>query len=59
MQNLLTDHTWFSVSSVRREANFVAHSLARYARHISDDVFWIEDSTPLAMEAFYFDLDRL
>lgn len=27
MQNLLIDLTWFSVSSVRREANFVAHSL--------------------------------
>ena len=48
IQNLLTDLTWFSASSVRREANFVAHSLARYARHISCDVFWIEDS-PLCL----------
>ena len=39
--------TWFSISSVKREANTVAHSLARYVRHIREDVFWIEDSPPL------------
>ena len=31
----------------------MAHSLARYAREVSDEVIWLEDSPPLAMEAFY------
>ena len=37
---------WFSIHSVRRDANSVAHVLARYARHISFDVFCLEDSSP-------------
>ena len=40
---------------MRRETNFVTHSLTRYARHISARVLWIEDS-PLALKALYFDL---
>lgn len=37
----------------------VAHSLARYAKHIHDDVFWIEDSPPPSMEAMYSDFARI
>lgn len=33
--------------------NLVAHSLVRYARHISDCVIWIEDFPPPALEASY------
>ena len=32
----------FSVSHVKRQSNFVAHNLARYARHINDLSVWIE-----------------
>ena len=50
------DLTSFLVNSMRRETNFVVHSLTRYARYISTHVFWIDDSTPLALKALYFDL---
>ena len=50
---------WFSIHSVRRDANSVAHVLARYARHISFDVFCLEDSSTPAMKALYSDLDHL
>ena len=33
----------------------VAHSLARYAKNISNDVMWLEDSPPLALESLYHD----
>ena len=34
---LLIELSWFSVTHVKREANYVAHSLARYVRHILED----------------------
>ena len=40
---------------IRRTANGVAHSLARFARHLSEDIVWLEDSPPPALEAFYLD----
>ena len=33
----------------------VAHSLAKYAKHISDVVYWVEDSPPPVVEALYQD----
>lgn len=33
----------------------VAHSLAKYARNIIDDIYWIEDTPPLAADALYQD----
>ena len=59
IQALLMELTWFSISSVKREANTVAHSLARYVRHIWEDVFWIEDSPPPALEALSFDFAHI
>ena len=44
-----------SVSCFKRIANTVAHSLARYARNIADEIVWLEDSPPPALEALYFD----
>ena len=41
--------------SIRRSANGVAHSLARYARHLSKDTVWLEDSPSPALEALYLD----
>ena len=40
---------------IRRSANGVAHSLARYARHISEDCIWLEDSPLPALKALYED----
>ena len=40
---------------IRRTANGIAHTLARFARHISEDCIWLEDSPPLALEALYVD----
>lgn len=44
-----------SFSCVKREANSVAHSLARYARSIDKDIFSMEESPPPAIEALYLD----
>ena len=33
----------------------VAHSLARYAKNLSDEMYWLEDSPPLAVEVLYQD----
>ena len=43
------------VKLVKRDANCVAHSLARYAKTKVDEVFWLEDSPPPALEALYVD----
>ena len=44
-----------SVSCVARSANSVAHSLARFANCISDEIIWLEESPQPALEALYFD----
>ncbi|KAL0006476.1 hypothetical protein SO802_014037 [Lithocarpus litseifolius] len=45
----------FSVSHVRRTANFVAHSLAKFAKHIIGERIWMEESPPPALEALHID----
>ena len=42
-----------SISCIKRGGNMVAHTLAKYAKNISDIVYWIEDSPPHAVEALY------
>nr|XP_023894563.1 TMV resistance protein N-like [Quercus suber] len=34
------------VSSIRREGNMVAHALARFAKNVSEDLYWLEDTPP-------------
>ena len=34
----------------------MVHSLTRFAKSISDDVIWIEDPPPLALDALFFDV---
>ena len=44
-----------SVECVKRSANSVAHCLARYASQLDKDMIWLEESTPLALQALYLD----
>ena len=44
-----------SISCIKRGGNMVAHSLARCAKNISDEVYWVKDSPPPAVEALYQD----
>ena len=38
------------VKSIRREGNMVAHGLARFAKNVSEDMYWLEDSSPPVIE---------
>ena len=44
-----------SVECVKRSANSVAHCLARYASQLDEDMVWLEESTPPALQALYLD----
>ena len=44
-----------SASCVRRGANGVAHSLAKFARQLSEDYVWLEEQPTPAIEALYVD----
>ena len=44
-----------SFNCIRRSANSVAHSLARYASVLDEEVVWLEESPPPAIDALYFD----
>ena len=35
----------------------MAHSLAKFAKSISDDVIWIKDPSPPALEDLFFDVN--
>lgn len=48
-----------SFTCIRRSANSVAHSLARYANVLDEEAMWLEDSPPPARDALYFDLSGL
>ena len=60
IQALLANLHWFSVYSICHDANFVAHALARYAKHISSYVFLNRGLSSLSvMETLYFNLAHL
>ena len=46
---------WVNIGSMRRGGNKVTRVLAQHARTILDDMYWMEDLPPLAMEALYQD----
>lgn len=51
---------WVSVCCIRRGGNRVAHVLAQYARNtLDEDVYWMEDSPPPAIDALYCDISLL
>ncbi|KAK9991883.1 hypothetical protein SO802_026868 [Lithocarpus litseifolius] len=51
--------SWARTNPIRREGNTVAHVLAQYARHLDEDLFWIEDSPPPALAALFHDASLL
>ena len=42
-------------SRVNWGANSVAHSSSRYAKNVIEDVYWMEDPPPQALDALYYD----
>nr|XP_023881690.1 uncharacterized protein LOC111994061 [Quercus suber] len=44
---------------VKRSANAVAHSLARFASNLVDELVWLEEPPPPALEALYLDASFL
>lgn len=51
IQCLCTGLRAMSIGWVSRTANGVAHYLAKFAKGIVDDVVWLEESPPPALEA--------
>ena len=48
---------WVSICFTRRGGNKVAHALAQHARNsLDNDVYWMEDSPPPAVEALIQDV---
>ena len=45
----------FSVNCVRRSANGIAHALARFARLSDNEIVWLEEDPPPAVDALYLD----
>jgi len=48
-----------SVGWVSRTANGVAHCLAKFARGLVDEIVWLEESPPPALEALYLDVLKI
>ncbi|XP_075655242.1 uncharacterized protein LOC142625480 [Castanea sativa] len=44
IQWMATGFRWVYVSHVNRDANSVAHLLARYAKNVTKDMIWMEDT---------------
>ena len=55
IQNLVCGLQYASISCIKRSGNMVAHSLARHARNISDEMYWMEDSPLPAVDVLYQD----
>ena len=47
------------VGCIKRSANFVAYSLARYASHLEEELVWLEESPPPALDALHLDVSLL
>ncbi|XP_023884299.1 uncharacterized protein LOC112028995 [Quercus suber] len=44
-----------SISCVRRDGNRVAHVLAKFARGLNEDMYWMEEVPQVAVESVYLD----
>ncbi|XP_030963999.1 uncharacterized protein LOC115985177 [Quercus lobata] len=48
----------FSVNFVKHSANLVAHSIAKFASNVDDELVWLEESPPPTLEALHFNSHR-
>ena len=55
IQWLATGLRWAQFSHVKRSANSVAHVLARHAKNVVEEMIWLEETPPPAVEALYLD----
>ena len=46
IRTLATGFRSYTIGCVKRSANSVAHSLARFASHLEDELVWLEESPP-------------
>ena len=57
IRHLIRGLHWAAICCVSRSGNRVAHALAQHARfRLDEDVYWMEDSPPPAIDALYHDL---
>ncbi|XP_050259045.1 uncharacterized protein LOC126704050 [Quercus robur] len=57
IRHLIRGLHWSAVCCIRRGENRVAHALAQHARFsLDEDLYWMEDSPPPAMDALYHDI---
>ena len=57
IRHLIGGLHWAAICCIRRNGNRVAHVLAQHARFtIDEDLYWMEDSPPPAIDALYIDL---
>ena len=60
IRHLMRGLQWFNICCIRRGANRVAHTLVQYAiNNFDKDIYWMEDSPPLTMDALYNDLSLI
>ncbi|KAL0005887.1 hypothetical protein SO802_013448 [Lithocarpus litseifolius] len=56
IRHLIRGLLWSDICCIRRGGNRVAHALAQYARHaLDEDLYWVEESPPPALDALYHD----
>ena len=55
IRHLMGAVEWSFVSCIKRNSNRVAHALARYAHHVSSDLFWMEEVPSVALDFVNFD----
>ena len=55
IRTLATGFRSCTIGCVKRSANSVAHSLARFASHLDEELVWLEESPPLALDTLYLD----
>ena len=57
IRHLIRGLHWSAICCIRRSGNRIAHVLAQHARFsIDEDLYWMEDSPPPAIDALYHDL---
>ena len=57
IHHLIRGLLWSEVCCIRRGGNRIAHALAQHAKHtLDEDLYWMEESPPPAMDALYHEI---